>query len=191
MTNHLKILSLLIIVLSLVSSETALYDSNSPLEQKILAMRDGEHNPYKEFNEWVNSYFFGAFGISFIEARVNSVFGLEAGYYVLCYLRDLFGGTVVYWLTAGLWHLTIYNIFGRELFDKKSRPYPSRETILDQMALAQSSIFVYAGLPIVSEYFIENRLTRCFFYLGEVGLLPAVLYFILYIVLVEIGIYWM
>ena len=59
------------------------------------------------------------------------------------------------------------------------------------MALAQSSIFVYAGLPIISEYLIENKFTRCFFYLGEVGLLPAILYLVVYIVLVEIGIYWM
>ena len=168
----------------------SIFDSND-VEAKIFAMKNGEHNPFKEFNEFVNGHFFSILGINFIEDKVNTIVGSETGYYVLSYLRDLVAGTAVYWITAGIWHLMIYNILGNSLFNSKGRPYPSKETIMDQMALAQSSIFVYAGLPIISEYLIENNFTRCFFYLGEVGLLPAILYLVVYIVLVEIGIYWM
>jgi hypothetical protein len=40
---------------------------------------------------------------------------------------------------------------------------PTRETILDQVALAQSSLFVYAGLPVLSEWLIEEGYTRVYF----------------------------
>mmetsp|Transcript_28494 Transcript_28494/g.39244 ORF Transcript_28494/g.39244 Transcript_28494/m.39244 type:complete len:325 (+) Transcript_28494:23-997(+) len=163
----------------------------SNLEAKIEAMNAGVHNPFREFNELVNLIFFQYLGLSSVETYVNTNLGSDYGYYFLCYLRDLVAGTAVYWITASLWHLTIYNIMGDKLFVKKGRPFPSFETISDQMALAQASIFVYAGLPILSEILIENKLTRCFFYLGEVGLVPSLVYFLIYIVLVEIGIYWM
>lgn len=181
-------LGLFVMIISLAAG-FSIFDSND-VEAKIFAMKLGEHNPYKEFNEFVNGHFFNILGANSISDKVNSTFGLETGYYVLCYLRDLVAGTAVYWITAGIWHLIIYNILGNSLFISKGRPYPSKETIMDQMALAQSSIFVYAGLPIISEYLIENKYTRCFFYLGEVGLLPSLLYLVVYIVLVEIGIYW-
>jgi len=161
------------------------------LEAKIEAMNTGAHNPYREFNEFINLLFFRFLGLSSVETYVNTNLGTENGYYFLCYLRDLVGGTAVYWITASLWHLMIYNIMGDKLFVKKGRPFPTFATISDQMALAQASIFIYAGLPIISEILIENKLTRCFFYLGEVGLLQSLFYFLIYITLVEIGIYWM
>eukprot|EP01035_Chromulina_nebulosa_P068701 gene68701-94146_t len=150
-------LGIFIMIITL-SAGFSIFDSND-VEAKIFAMKHGQHNPYKEFNEFVNGLFFNIVGANSISDQVNSTFGSETGYYVLCYLRDLVAGTAVYWITAGIWHITIYNIFGNSLFISKGRPYPSKETIMDQMALAQSSIFVYAGLPIISEYLIENNYT--------------------------------
>jgi lathosterol oxidase len=64
--------------------------------------------------------------------------------------------------------------------------------MIDQMVVAQSSMFLYAMLPVLSEFVIESKWTRCFYYLEEVGgIVPAIMYFILYIMIVEIGVYWM
>ena len=46
---------------------------------------------------------------------------------------------------------------------------PSWETILDQIQLAQASMLLYAGLPVLSEWFIENGMTQCYFYIDEVS----------------------
>jgi len=114
------------------------------------------------------------------------------GYYMSCYLRDFVLGSLVYWGTAAIWHLVIYRMMGDQLFTSKKRQFPSAETIIDQMKLAQSSLVVYAALPVLSEYFIESKMTRTYFYVDEVGGWGFyALYFALYIVLVEIGIYWM
>ena len=69
---------------------------------------------------------------------------------------------------------------------------PAKETMFDQMKLAQLSLVAYAALPILSEYMIENKMTRTYFYLEEVGGWGYYfLYLFAYIALVEIGIYWM
>lgn len=119
-------------------------------------------------------------------------FGVEVGYYVASYIRDLFVGTIIYWLTAGIWHVVIYNVMGQKLFVEKGRPFPTRDTIIDQMQLAQASLFVYAALPILSEFLIESKLTKTYFYIDEVGGWGYyALYFVLYLSFVEVGIYWM
>ncbi|CAM9824862.1 unnamed protein product [Choristocarpus tenellus] len=38
---------------------------------------------------------------------------------------------------------------------------PTREVIIDQIMLAQMSTIVYAGLPVLGEFFIEEGYTRC------------------------------
>jgi len=44
---------------------------------------------------------------------------------------------------------------------------------------------------VISEWLIENKFTKVYFYLDEVGgLANYALYFVLYIALVELGIYW-
>ena len=159
---------------------------------KITAMNLGTYNPYREFNAAVNDLFFSSTGLSMIPEMSYNHFGDIKGYYVATYLRDFILGTFVYWATAGIWHLVIYRILGGTLFTSKKRAFPSFETILDQMCLAQSSLVVYAGLPVLSELMIENKITRVYFYIDEVGGWgPYFLYFFMYIALVEIGIYWM
>jgi lathosterol oxidase len=59
------------------------------------------------------------------------------------------------------------------------------------MCLAQASLFMYAGLPILSEYIIENNYTKVYFFVDEVGgwgMFWA--YHVLYMLFVEFGIYW-
>lgn len=159
---------------------------------KIAAMNVGIYNPYREFNAGVNDLFFSSTGLSALSEWSYSQFGEVKGYYISTYLRDFLLGTLVYWATAGIWHLVIYRILGNSLFTSKKRAFPSKDTIIDQMCLAQSSLVVYAALPVLSELMIENKITRVYFYIYEVGGWgPYFLYFFLYIALVEIGIYWM
>jgi hypothetical protein len=72
---------------------------------------------------------------------------------------------------------------------KQGYEMPSREVIWDQIQLAQASMFLYAALPVLSEWFVENKLTLCYYYLDEVGGWPYyLLWTVLYLALVEVGV---
>jgi hypothetical protein len=159
---------------------------------KIQEMKDGTHNPYRDFNLWVNDLVYGFLGLTHIPKLIVSKLGPEWGYYASCWVRDYVAGILVYWGTAGLWALTIYVINGKKIFTDKGRKFPTMSVIYDQMILANTSLPIYAALPILSEFFIESKLTRVYFYVDEVGGTGMYFaYLILYIVMVEIGIYWM
>eukprot|EP01031_Cornospumella_fuschlensis_P030819 gene30819-37235_t len=61
----------------------------------------GTDNPYKNFNNWLNGHFFRIFQLQGAAQYLHDKLGEETGYYAQCYLRDLVGGTFVYWGTAG------------------------------------------------------------------------------------------
>ena len=184
------------------SEESALFGGVKALlfgdsSAQIALMRSGKHNPYREFNLWINTLFFSYSGLGFLPPAVELALashshGKELSYYLLSYIRDLFMGTAVYWLTAAFWHVVIYHIYGNTIFIAKGRAFPTAATIRGQMVLAQSSLFVYAMLPIVSEFFIESGWTKTYFYVEEIGGWGYYAGFLVsYIALVEIGIYWM
>ena len=157
-----------------------------------MLMKAGSYSPYREFNQLVNDIFFSYTRLDAVPLALHANMNKESSYYLLCYLRDLVLGTLVYWGTATLWHIYIYRIRGDALFTKQGRQFPTAETIRGQMQLAQTSLFMYAGLPIVSEYLIESGYTKVYFYIDEIGGWGAYLgYLLLYIAAVEVGIYWM
>lgn len=163
----------------------------------IESMKQGKFDPYREFNVWVNSMFYAYSGLGAVPPLLRSFFsglsnGEDVSYYAICYIRDLVAGTGVYWATAAIWHLVIYNILGNQLFTSKGRPFPKADTIFGQMLLAQSSLLIYAGLPVLSEYLIESGWTRAYFYVDEIGGWGYyAAYLLAYIAVVEVGIYWM
>ena len=158
----------------------------------IEEMKAGDYNPYKDFNGWVNNLLFELLGLSWLQSYiVASVGNAEYAYYLQCYLRDLIGGHCVYWGTAGCWHLYFYKWRGKELFTDKGRAFPSTETIQHQMKLASGSLFVYAALPVLSEFLIEGGYTKVYFFVEEVGWPMYCAMLFAYLTLVEIGIYWM
>ncbi len=151
----------------------------------------GTENPYRAFNVLVNNFFFDIFHLHPASEYLLKQFGEEAGYYAQCYLRDLVMGTMVYWFTAGIWHFVIYVVLRKKIYTDKGRPLPTTATILDQISLAQSSLFMYAALPILSEYFIESGITHTYFYVKDIGGWGNYFFFLfLYMVFVEIGVYW-
>lgn len=53
------------------------------------------------------------------------------------------------------------------------------------------SIPLYSALPSLVECVAERGWTRCYARISDVGLRKYVLYFFLYMALVELGVYWM
>jgi Delta7-sterol 5-desaturase len=168
------------------------YSSNKfwsgDIQENVAAWRDGTYCPVREFNRFVNSVFLPDSVGEYLEEKM----GENAGYYMTTYIRDVMTGTMVYWIFAGMWHFFIYIVWVKDFFLAEKRPQPTDATIIDQMLLAQSSVFLYAALPVFSGFLIENKLTMTYYYVDEVG--GWGMYFALlvaYMTFVEIGIYWM
>ncbi len=182
---------MLLVVLSLASVIATITLAETSTAEKIEQMRLGLFNPYRDANQWINSIVFGFLNLSFLPDYFIQKFGEDVGYYLTCYFRDLFGGTLLYWTTATIWHICIYHIYVDELFTKKGKKLPTSNTIIDQMLLAQAAMFMYAALPVFSEFLIENKLTLTYFYIDQIG--GWFYYFgflFIYYGLVEFGIYW-
>jgi lathosterol oxidase len=141
----------------------------------------------KNFNCYINSFVIP----TPVASWVVSTFGRELGHYILCYLRNIVGALLVYYGTASFFHYHCY-VHPRSKLLFQNRPRPSVEVITDQILLAQKSMFLYVLLPVVSDYVIENGWTQTYYSLHEVGGLgPYLAWLVLYLALVEIGIYWM
>jgi lathosterol oxidase len=149
----------------------------------------GTDNPYRVFNRWINSFLFSDQFVEKIEKLVESE---DIGYYLVCYFRDWIAGTAVYWVTGSVWHFYIYSVYGYEIFTEKGRPFPSWDTLKDQMIMAQWAIFIYAALPVLSEFIIESGYTKTYFYISDVGgWQNYFMYLFAYVCCFEMGIYWM
>ncbi|KAL6960975.1 Delta(7)-sterol 5(6)-desaturase [Sarracenia purpurea var. burkii] len=68
---------------------------------------------------------------------------------------------------------------------------PSTKSMLLQMSVAMKAMPWYSVLPTVSEYMVENGWTRCFARTNEVTWLAYIVYLMIYLLIVEFGIYWM
>jgi hypothetical protein len=75
-------------------------------------------NPFREFNDWINDFFFSP---DTKEAFVRRL-GPDGAHYGLTYVRDFVSGSILYYLTAGLWHLYIYRIKGEHFFKVSQSP---------------------------------------------------------------------
>lgn len=148
---------------------------------------DPASNPVKNFNAYINSFIVP----HNISIHMVKTFGTFWGHHVICYLRNFLAGCLVYYGTAGFFHYHCYvHPRSKEIF--KDRKRPSNEIILDQIKLAQASLFIYVLLPAISEYVIEEGYTKCYYTIEEIGgFVPYLLNMIAYFALVEIGIYWM
>eukprot|EP00540_Astrosyne_radiata_P011815 CAMPEP_0116839160 /NCGR_PEP_ID=MMETSP0418-20121206/9612_1 /TAXON_ID=1158023 /ORGANISM="Astrosyne radiata, Strain 13vi08-1A" /LENGTH=217 /DNA_ID=CAMNT_0004469239 /DNA_START=372 /DNA_END=1025 /DNA_ORIENTATION=- len=69
---------------------------------------------------------------------------------------------------------------------------PTTDVMLDQIKLAQSSLFLYVVFTVADEFLIEQGYTRVYYTISEIGgWAHYVMFTVLYFALVEIGIYWM
>lgn len=144
-------------------------------------------NPVRNFNAWINSFIFSP---ETAEQFVD-YFGIEWGYYALSYCRNFVAGVFVYYVTSAIFHYFCYvHPQSEEIFKDRLRPETS--VILDQIALAQSSLFLYVMLPVFSDWLVEEGYTMCVYTIDEMGgVLPYLFFTVVYFACVEIGIYWM
>ena len=177
----------------------ALMDS-SPWERVMLFVAPGEHsdflieqhksgasNAFVELNRAVNELILG----EHVYDATSAYVGEMPAHYLLSYARNVIMGSLLYYFVSGLWHMWIYNFFGTLLFDLPQKTRPSMETIRGQIATAQAALFIYAMLPVFSEFWVENDYTLAYAFVGEVGWARYAAFLVAYMVLVEMGIYWM
>lgn len=160
---------------------------NGDKEENIRLAKAGLYSPIRDFNTFVNALFLPEDWI----AKLYETFGENGGYYAATYLRDLVTGTLIYWIFATIWHLVLYVFFVDYFFHNEKRPIPTFAVRLDAAIIAQASVFIYVLLPVLSTFLMENNFTFIYFYKEEVGgwgMYWALLF--VYMVFVEIGIYW-
>lgn len=68
---------------------------------------------------------------------------------------------------------------------------PSKKAIILQIGVAMKSMPLYCALPTFSEYMVESGWTRCYSSISEVGWPLYLTYLVAYLIICEIGIYWM
>lgn len=150
--------------------------------------RKREVNPFVNLNAYINSFLFPE---RFASHLVDN-YGPHWAHLVLCYLRNLASGVVIYYGTAGAFHYINYVVDKEGLFRTGKRRRPTWETISEQIWLAQRSMFCYVALPVFSDWLIEEGYTFCYYSMDEIGGFTSYLLLtVIYFCLVEIGIYWM
>mmetsp|Transcript_26316 Transcript_26316/g.40377 ORF Transcript_26316/g.40377 Transcript_26316/m.40377 type:complete len:380 (+) Transcript_26316:30-1169(+) len=147
-----------------------------------------EDHVVRNFNAWVNSWIFSPATVAQLLHKTQSI---EWTHYLLCYLRNLLGGILVYYGTSLIFHYHIYiHPRSQQIFHDRERPSPA--IIWDQIKLAQMSLFIYTALPVVDEYIIEQQWTYVYYTVAQIGGWPFhLLSMLVYFTMVEIGIYWM
>ncbi|XP_072980912.1 delta(7)-sterol-C5(6)-desaturase-like [Typha angustifolia] len=105
------------------------------------------------------------------------------------WLRNYIGGTLVYFVSGFLWCFFIYH-WKRNVYLPKDA-IPSNNAMLLQIIVAMKAMPWYCALPTLSEYMVESGWTRCFSSITEISWAAYIIYLVLYLVIVEFGIYWM
>ncbi|KAJ7000542.1 hypothetical protein D5086_008514 [Populus alba] len=110
-------------------------------------------------------------------------------HFLQTWLRNYIAGTLLYFISGFLWCFYIYYL-KRNVYVPKDT-IPSNRAMLLQIYVAMKAMPCYTLLPTVSEYMIENGWTKCFSSISEIGWFAYIIYFLIYLVIVEFGIYWM
>ena len=133
----------------------------------------------RNFNCWLNNILFSPQVAAWFIQKTGSI---ELGHYLLCYVRNLIGGCLVYYGTAAAFAYFCYMYPPLEdTWDDRKRP--TRAIMWDQIRLAQSSLFIYTMLPVVDEYLVENGIHQSVLHCtrdwrhGHVYFIPLVLLF--------------
>ena len=144
--------------------------------------------PYRNINAYINSNFFSNQLAGWIVQQTGS---LVWGHYLLTYLRSLVAANALYLITGSIFHYFCYWHYSAQSV-WETRKKPSGAIIWNQIRLATSSLVLYAVVPCVNEYLIEQGYTRVYYTVDQIGgWLPAILYFILHFTLIEISLYWL
>ncbi|KAJ7975755.1 delta(7)-sterol-C5(6)-desaturase-like [Quillaja saponaria] len=104
------------------------------------------------------------------------------------WLRNTIGGSIVYLLSGFFWCFYIY-YWKRNVYVPKDA-VPCYRSMLLQISVAMRSMPLFCGVPTLCEYMVEKGWTNSFSRISDVGWLAYLVYLLIYLVLVEFGIYW-
>ncbi|KMT18571.1 hypothetical protein BVRB_2g027040 [Beta vulgaris subsp. vulgaris] len=110
-------------------------------------------------------------------------------HFIQTWLRNYIAGVLLYLVSGLLWCFVIY-YWKRNLYIPKDC-IPTKGAMVMQIYVAMKAMPWYTLLPTCSEYVIENGWTKCFPRISDVGLLAYFAYLLVYLLIVEFGIYWM
>lgn len=161
--------------------QAILFSSDSDSNPSI-----GIINPVKNFNAYINSFIIP----HSLAKSIVLQYGTFWSHHIITYLRNLIAGTLVYFGSGAFFHYHCYiHPRSKDIFSNRKRPEWS--VMVNQMKLAQASLFIYVMLPGVSEYIIEEGYTNCVYTFEELGGFGMYLFWmIVYFTCVEINIYW-
>jgi len=90
---------------------------------------------------------------------------------------------------SGLWVYYAYHCFGDMLFKAGTMPEPW--AVLEQIKVSTKAMPLYSMLPAITEFCAEQGWTMVYPRVDNMGLPMFMVYFVLYMVCVEFGVYWM
>ncbi|KAH7850886.1 hypothetical protein Vadar_004192 [Vaccinium darrowii] len=105
------------------------------------------------------------------------------------WLRNYIAAVFIYFVSGFFWCFYIYYLKHNVYLPKDA--IPSRQAMLLQISVAMKAMPWYCALPTISEFMVESGWTRCFARIGDVSWLAYLEYSVVYLVIVEFGIYWM
>ncbi|EFN51518.1 hypothetical protein CHLNCDRAFT_37407 [Chlorella variabilis] len=94
----------------------------------------------------------------------------------------------LYFGVGAAWTYYAYFAFGDKLF--KLGEIPTRLDIWEQIKVSFRGMPLYAMLPTITEYCVEQGWTLAYARVADVGLARYLLYFVLYMMSVEFFVYW-
>jgi len=133
----------------------------------------------KEENDWKNDLVLFWLSPSFRKVMPRMV---------ASWLRNYIATMGLFFGVGAAWSYYIYWCFGTRIFG--SGNMPSAKDVLDQVKVAVLSIPLYAVLPALTEWVVENGYTRTYSRISDVGVLRYWAFFALYMVSVEFCVYW-
>mmetsp|Transcript_21101 Transcript_21101/g.25378 ORF Transcript_21101/g.25378 Transcript_21101/m.25378 type:complete len:358 (+) Transcript_21101:262-1335(+) len=92
---------------------------------------------------------------------------------------------------GAVWCFFIYGVFKNTRFGVPENTIPSKEAVLEQVMVSLSAIPLYSTMPVATEYMVLKGWTLAYGRVSTFGIPSYFVFFFLYMMNVEYGVYWM
>ncbi|CAM6105637.1 unnamed protein product [Calypogeia fissa] len=169
---------------ALEANGTALYSSNSLLEDKVGEMPLKYSAEYNELfvkqTAGINSLVLGPIHRLATKAQLP--------HWSVTWLRNWWAGTVLYFLSGGGYYFYTYWWKKEQNFPKGS-PLAIKH-VLEQMVMGLLALPALTALPTFAEYIVEKGWTLCYVEIAEAGLVSYAMHIGAYLFFSEFWVYW-
>ncbi|XP_047322455.1 delta(7)-sterol-C5(6)-desaturase-like [Impatiens glandulifera] len=104
------------------------------------------------------------------------------------WMRNYISATIIYLGFGFFFYIYSYHLQRNIYFARES--IPSNKAIFSQIIVSMKAIPAYSCYVTISEYVIENGWTKCFSRANDVSVLTYLLYLVIYLLIIEVAIYW-